>query len=509
MKRITLYFCAMLLLASCAKNIPTAEEIKNPEEVKSIAQIDQFIKTTLQQNNKFEWSSADDETIWSALMQSDNIASVGFKPSSINSADLQYDQIDLNSNAWKEAKQAVLQIVFAEESKTNTALKINEQEIWPEYTLPVVDVMIKNFSTIKKLRASNLIRYVEPMGYSVQVANPNGRSSSGCDGNGATAGLVAGTDYTTVSPNAKASWNLAYHGIQSAWTKATGSGIKVFIIDTGLSGAQENLNGSINQGASTGRTSERIVTFPRNTFFGIPIGPVETPEDGCGHGTSMAGACAGPRGTDGNTVGIAYNCNLVVCRAAEDVFMNTSREKKGVADGYTNAANRADVKIISMSMGDIISSGQVADAVRYAYAKGKLMFCAAGTSFGWTAGWVGVIFPAWMPEVNAVTGIKSGAYSRCDVCHDGSETDFTVVMERSNDGLHPLTLANSGDAPSTVGGSSVATASTAGMAALVWSRFPTYTRDQILNKLIANSSFYPTKNGSLGWGNINVNAATN
>jgi subtilisin family serine protease len=253
------------------------------------------------------------------------------------------------------------------------------------------------------------------------------------------------------------------------------------------------------------------VTLPRSTFLGIPTGPVETPNDGCGHGTSMAGACAAPRGVDGNAAGIAYNSNLVTCRGAEDVLLNASRENKGVANAYVNAANRADVRIISMSMGNIISSGQVADAIRYAYGKGKLMFCAAGTSFSWTSGWAGVIFPAWMSEVNAVTGVKSSSNDvQCDACHDGSETDFTVVMERVSDGRKPLSVPNdNSNTPSTVGGSSVATASTAGMAAVVWSRFPSLNRDQILNKLIVNSSRYPNKSSNLGWGRINVDAATN
>jgi subtilisin family serine protease len=115
-----------------------------------------------------------------------------------------------------------------------------------------------------------------------------------------------------------------------------------------------------------------------------------------------------------------------------------------------------------------------------------------------------------MPEVNAVTGVRDNNFNtQCSACHDGSETDFTVVMERgSNTDRHPLTLAMRGDAPATVGGSSVATATTAGMAALVWSRFPTLTRDQVLNRLILASSNYPTKSSRLGWGNINAALAT-
>ena len=161
-------------------------------------------------------------------------------------------------------------------------------------------------------------------------------------------------------------------------------------------------------------------------------------------------------------------------------------------------------------MGKTTISSQLRDAIKYAYGKGKLIFCAAGTSFGWSAGWFGVIFPGYMTEVNAVTGVKDNNFNNnCTDCHQGVETDFTVVMERAADSRSPLTLAMAGDVPSMVGGSSVATATTAGMAALIWSRFPLLSRDEVVTKMIQNSSNYPTKNNSLGWGNVNVNSATN
>jgi subtilisin family serine protease len=82
-------------------------------------------------------------------------------------------------------------------------------------------------------------------------------------------------------------------------------------------------------------------------------------------------------------------------------------------------------------------------------------------------------------------------------------------MEKASNKRHPLTTAATGNQPGTVGGSSVATAQCAGIGALVWSRFPSYTRDQVLNKMITSASFYPSKNGSFGWGRIDANKATN
>ena len=389
---------------------------------------------------------------------------------------------------------------------------------WEEKVLPVFDIIVKNPATIKLLRNNKLVRYAEPLGYEPEDVFItyqkehllDNASSSGCGSNTATLDLIQNMDYVNISPSSKQSWNYIYHNIPRAWSKSTGAGTKVFFIDTGCEFDQENLGSAFNQGSSIGRTIEKIVTLPRETFLGLPTGNVETADDGCGHGTAMAGACGAPRGTDGNVCGVAYNCNLVTCRAAADVFLDESREAKGVADAFTNAANRADVKIISMSMGRITSSSQIKDAVLYAYGKGKLIFCAAGTSFSWTSGWAGVIFPASMNEVNAVTGVRdNSSITTCTDCHSGSETDFTIVMERFMDYRKPLTLAMSGDVPSTIGGSSVATATAAGIAALVYSRFPTYTRDQILNKLIQTSANYPTRNASLGWGNLNADGATN
>jgi subtilisin family serine protease len=515
MKKLFAVVITVSFFTSCKKDVTdhqNAEEKTN--QLKTITQINAIIKQQLNTIGKFEWSTASDEIIWSALQQSDNIASVGYKPATENNINDKIHTININDAEWKTAKENILQIIFDEEVKANKDLQKANMEVWPETVLPVVDVEIKSLATIKKLRASNLLRYVEPMGYESYGMDPQAASkvtsSSGCGSNVADNTLVNGVHYTVASPNTKVSWNYASHGIQGAWTKSTGSGVKVFIIDSGCEYDQENLGSAFNQGASSGRTVEKIVTLPRSSIFGIYYGAYEIPDDGCGHGTSMAGACAAPRGTDGNACGVAYNCNLVTCRGAEDVYLDASKEVKGVSDAYVNAANRADVKIISMSMGKLTSSAQMEDAIRYANGKGKLMMCAGGTSFGWTAGWVGVIFPAWMGEVQAITGIKQNtAYTRCDDCHNGSEIDFVVVMERAGDNMHPLSLAMSGDAPSTVGGSSVATATCAGMAALVWSRFPTYTAAQVVDKLKTSASNYPTRTAEYGWGIPNVDIATN
>ncbi|MCU0451478.1 MAG: S8/S53 family peptidase [Bernardetiaceae bacterium] len=473
-------------------------------------------QTVKQQSQVFDWNQAPAQVVWSALITSDSVMAIGYAPAGLAPTELgrQMDQLNLVAPEWQAARQAVLDLVWASERAHRPELQQPAQLLaFPENELPVLNLKVSDLATVERLRASPLVRYAEPMGYEPTIdldGGPSGgrvESSSGCGDYNEEFNLQPNVHFFSAVPNAKVSWNHAYHQVAGAWTKSSGAGIKVMVIDTGISPDQDNFGSQFNQGASAGRTIEKLVTLPRARFLGIPTGPVETPNDGCGHGTAMAGVLAAPLGTDGNAAGIAFNANLVTVRASQDVFLDASREVRGVADAYLLAANRPDIRIISLSLGRITSSSQIADAIRYAANRGKLMFCAGGTSFGWTAGWFGVIFPANMSEVQAVTGLKENG-QRCEACHDGSQIDFALVMERDADGIKPITTAVNGNWPSTAGGSSVATAQAAGIAALVWARFPAYTRDQVLNQLVITSANFPNRSGQFGWGKLNADAAT-
>jgi subtilisin family serine protease len=378
-----------------------------------------------------------------------------------------------------------------------------------ENVLPVLDVYVHNPATITALRRSGLVRYAEPIGYEPYMRQQSGeRSSSGCGSNTPASGLQPNIHYFTIDPGCKQSWNHSYHKITEAWNNSTGYGAGITVIDTGCSDDQENLGDDVAQGWSGGRSIEKYVTLPQTTFLGFPTGDPETPHDLCGHGTSMLGAAGAPRGVDGNATGIAYSANLVSIRAAADVFLDESREIVGTSNAFIQAAG-GEGRIISLSMGRLTSASQLTDAIVYAHNSGKMIFAAAGTSFSWTAWFTGVIFPATLSQCIAVTGMRTNLTSRCNACHSGSKVDFVLVMERTVDGRHPLSVAMSGDSPSTVGGSSVSTASTAAIAALVWAKYPGWTRQQVFDRLKTSSNYYPTRHPSFGWGRINAQTATN
>ncbi len=518
MKKYRWIWIAIFAMA-CKKNTPEHfMEISTPQLLTREA-MDQKIMQELHRNGTFEWKNQTANLIWNAMILSDGMMTIGYAPSTAFFKETQMHLVDLEQTEWAKTKTSLIALVLASEKELFPKITTDSIMPWNENVLPLLNVRVRNIQTIYRLQKRDDVRYVEPTAYEPAFGNPTRKrfedegqviqSESGCGSNQPAQQLYSPRDYIVISPSSKQSWNMNAHGIPHAWQRVAGRGVKIFLIDTGVSPEQDNLSTGFSQGSSLGRMIEKKVTLPRSTFLGIPTGPVETVDDGCGHGTSMAGVCVAPRGTDGAVCGVAYQSDLISCRAAADVFLDESRETKGVADAFVMAGGRTDVKIISMSMGRVTSSSQIRDAVLYAHGKGKLIFCAAGTSLSWTSGWAGVIFPASMDQVNAITGVyESNINLSCSSCHDGPETDFTIVMEKPEPNAHPLTLADWGDYPSTVGGSSVATATAAGIAALVWSKYHTWSASMVRDKLIQSSMNYPYRNAQLGWGLMNAEKAT-
>jgi serine protease len=484
-----------LFIVGCSKD----QQVKERDSVLSKTEIYNHITKELEINQKaFDWNNASDELIYSAGMQSDGIFSIGYQPIGFQNMKDKIHEIDLNSAEFVNARVKIEKIILENEKISKTADGINI--IAPaDKKFPQIYAIIKNKSLISKLRSMQEVRFVEPLGYSLDP-EASVRSGSGCSG--APDPNINTLDYTVLTPSSKQAWNFITHNIPSAWAQGKGNGVTICIIDTGAGDQQDNLGTAFSSGNSTGRTITKMSTLYAGALWWMTLDP---PHDQCGHGTSMAGLAAAPWSNDGNAVGAAYKANLLTIRAVEDVLINTTNERNGVRDALYVAGNSTAVKVISMSIGSPLSSSTVSDGIYYAYNKNKMIFAAAGTSFSWTT-WYGVIFPAWMPEVNAVTGVKEGTTNvKCSVCHDGPEVDFTVVMERTtNADRNSIALALTDNQPKYIGGSSCATATTAGVAAMIWSKNPTATRAQIFNALKVSSQFYPTINSKFGWGRINA-----
>ncbi|CAA7390350.1 S8 family peptidase [Chryseobacterium fistulae] len=452
-------------------------------------QINDKINETIKATGSFSWKKSSDHFVWSAIFQGNKVASIGFGSSFDRSL----------SPDGNSIQNEIVNVIRKTEGKKNDILLSSDKY------LNQIDVVIEKEETLIALRRMKGIRYIEPADYRYFENEKRfiGETSKSAISSGCGYDIMAlnSVDYTTVSPNAKVPWSFYKHNITDAWNYSTGAGVTIGLIDTGVSPEQSLLGANFNNGASSGRTITKQGVYV-NSIWPWSSG-YDGVDDQCGHGTRMASVMAAPRNNKGMPVGVAYNANLVVYRAAYNVVLDGYHEQNGVKIAFTELGNNTNIKIISMSMGHIFSIGKIEDGVKYAYSKGKLIFCAGGTTTSFT-NFLGVIFPAWMPETQAISGVKENTSNqKCNVCHSGAEIDFTYQMERASGSEIP-TLSYYNGKTDYVGGSSVATASTAGIAALVWSKNPSWTREQVVNKMRQSATYYPTPNSNYGYGNINV-----
>ncbi|MFN0030608.1 MAG: S8 family peptidase [Flavobacteriales bacterium] len=505
MNRLTGILLAIILMGGCSKKNyeqefavnkqvlqVKASQIAVPEgEVLSKEMLDDYVLTMLEREHDFRWEWADMKTLWSAVVHSDNSVAIGYKPTGVGDIETIMHQIDLQNGAWKATHDALLKFVL-DELNVDSKAAITERDVVIEddKVLPIIIFRMTSKDMLTKLHNLENVRYIEPLDY--WPGTEAERSTSGCSGS--TYALNT-ADYTTSTPNCLLPWNHAIHNIASAWNSKAGEGITVGIIDAGISASQSLLNADFNNGDSNiGRTITTEYTFGNSAFTS------------CTHGTSMSGLAVGPRNNTGATSGVAYKSSLHFIRGCEDVVLDKSSEKTGVKNALVKMGQKPDVKIVSMSIGSPFYSSVIYDGVVYAHNQGKMLFAAAGTSFSFLTWW-GVTYPAVHAQCVAVTGVKENN-NTCDSCHDGSEVDFTIVMERnSNASRNTLSLKQSGNTPSYIGGSSAATATAAGIAAVVWSVNTGFTREQVYDYLLTTSQFYPNPNGATGYGNLNAGAA--
>ena len=514
MKRYATLLILVACLLGCSKPVdiatPTQLQSNNPSDPMTKEALDQFILGKVEESGVFNWETVDTYTLWSALSHNEWVVTIGYQPAGEKDINSRIHTLDMADEQWVNArKQIVNRVGEIVEAEQNEPLGANTLRNYADPTLPYLVMQVKSFNALEALREMPEVRYLEVADYVIDDPGAdNQRSSKGCGDNPVNLNSIT-QDFTAIG-NAIVPWNFYNMGIPQAWGQSNGDNITVGLIDTGISPGQINLTTNFTGGLVPYRYVERYGTFDPSFWWWWDYEP-DGPNDDCSHGTSMAGFIAAPRNTSlRSTTGVAYGANLISVRGTNDVVINEGNEKKGVSDALVLLGNRSDVRIISMSLGDVISSGQVSDAIRYAYGRGKLIFTAAGTSLSFT-NWYGVIFPANMSETVAVTGITDNPsrLEECEVCHYGSKVDFSLPMQRAGDGDRTsLTLSRQTDYPDNkieyVGGSSCATATLAGIAAEVWSKDPYQSRSQVLDKLIRASQLYPYRNSRFGWGSVNV-----
>ena len=196
------------------------------------------------------------------------------------------------------------------------------------------------------------------------------------------------------------------------------------------------------------------------------------PEDGFGHGshvTGIVGAAINGLGV----VGVAPRARLLPVRALDN---NGFGSLSGIANGIRYAADNAH--ILNLSLGSVIDSSTLYDAIKYAVnTKGRLVIAAAGNCGATNYAANGCsyqdqpIYPGAYVEALAVAAVTisdtQAAFSNQGVYVDIAAPGVGIYNTNLNGGY---TSKN---------GTSQAAPHVAGLAALIWARYPSFSAAQV------------------------------
>lgn len=274
-------------------------------------------------------------------------------------------------------------------------------------------------------------------------------------------------------------WHLDAMHAEEMWRTSTGEGVTVAVIDTGVDPANPDLKGRVLDGLDLAPSSRS--------------GDEHTDYDG--HGTGMAGLIAGTGAYGGGkgAFGLAPGAKILPIRVPaenEDVFGFARPAYFSKAIRYA-ADQRA--QIINISMASSINTPQLTDAVKYALERGSLVFAGVGNEADKGNP---VLYPAGTPGVVGVAAVGKNL-RRTSFSEHGPQVDIAAPGE---DMVHACG-GKTGLCKSS--GTSDATAIASASAALIWSKHPDWTNNQVL-RVMLNTIGAPTdgakRNDSIGYG---------
>jgi subtilisin family serine protease len=293
-------------------------------------------------------------------------------------------------------------------------------------------------------------------------------------------------------------WVLDMVHAPSAWPVTQGQGVLVAVIDSGVSGSVSDLAGSVTEGPDL----SGVNTAQSNASWGV-------------HGTWMASLIAGHGHGDGSSgiEGVAPQSRVLSIRVVTDRgdpnFGKYQRESNGqvqraLAKAITTAARRG-ADVISMSLGYAVASRPVRIALQNALHRGVVVVASSGnsgdTASALSSGQAPYSFPADYPGVlgvGAVTQAGSAASFSSNNLSVAVAAPGVKVPAQGRDGQYWL-----------VSGTSPACALTAGVAALIKSRYP-HLSPALVDQAITSTAQNPPPQGydaRVGFGTVDAAAA--
>lgn len=162
----------------------------------------------------------------------------------------------------------------------------------------------------------------------------------------------------------------------TAWQTATGEGVRVAVIDSGVDHTHLDLVRQI------AHEDGRSVAEPHGLYADLPVGPWDTTQDTDGHGTLVAGVLAAERG---NGIGIAGTSDATVIPIKLD-DVGVIPYASFLADGI-QVAIEADADVVQISQTTPTSPDVLEAALADAEEAGLVVVAASGNQGEATPRW--------------------------------------------------------------------------------------------------------------------------
>lgn len=291
-----------------------------------------------------------------------------------------------------------------------------------------------------------------------------------------------------------AQWQLRALDAHTAWRYATGAGVTVAVLDSGVDAAHPDLTGQVLPGAD------------------FVDGSTDGRRDPVGHGTTVAALIAGRADDSTGVSGIAPGARILPVRVLDKA--NKYDDPTVVAGGLRWAVDHG-ASVVNLSLGGTARSDTLASALAYATAHDVVVVACTGNVEDGSSG-AGVWYPAREPGVVAVTGLGD-AMGRPGGPALGTDRGASELLWTGSL-TGPQTVLS---APATdllgarpggywrVQGTSFAAPLVTGAIALVRSRFPALDASNVINRVIetARDLGVPGRDDRYGFGEVEPVAA--